>query len=85
MARKTLPALQLTRIDMTKSQTMKALEMIDAGRGVAEVARELEISTAAIYAAKRRREGKEICPCCQQVVRDGFVLDLSIIKDGVLI
>lgn len=57
---------------MTKSQTMQALARIGAGEKVAAVARDLGISTAAVYAALRRREGKEICPCCAQVVRKGF-------------
>jgi len=36
---------------------------------VAVVATEIGISKTAIYAALKRREGKQICPCCGQVIR----------------
>lgn len=54
------------------SKTMQALARIAAGETVAIASRALGISTTAVYAAMRRREGKTICPCCGQVVRDGF-------------
>lgn len=56
----------------TQSKTMQALDRVAAGERVAVVARDLGISTAAIYAAMKRRDGKNVCPCCNQVVRDGF-------------
>ena len=55
-----------------QSKTMQALDRVNAGESVAAVARDIGISTTAIYAAQRRRAGKPICPCCGQVVRDGF-------------
>lgn len=58
---------------MTQSKTMAALDAIESGAmTVAQAARKFEISAAAIYAAQRRRAGKQICPCCGQVVRAGF-------------
>ena len=56
----------------TQSKTMLALDRIAAGEKVAVVAREVGISTAAIYAALKRRDGKNICPCCGQIMREGF-------------
>jgi len=35
---------------------------------------EVGISPAAVYQAIKAREGKNICPCCGQVVREGFEL-----------
>jgi hypothetical protein len=56
----------------TKSKTMQALDRVGAGEKISAIAKDLGISTAAIYAALKRREGKTICPCCGQVVRKGF-------------
>lgn len=51
---------------------MQALDRVGAGEKISAIAKDLGISTAAIYAALKRREGKTICPCCGQVVRKGF-------------
>jgi len=51
---------------------MQALDRIGKGETVATVAKDLGISSAAIYAALKRRKDKPICPCCGQVVRKGF-------------
>ena len=56
----------------TQSKTMQALDRVEKGETVSAVARDLGISTAAIYAAMKRRAGKQLCPCCGQVVREGF-------------
>lgn len=64
--------LMYNRSMTTQSRTMQALARIGSGEKIAAVARDLGISVAAIYAAKKRRDGKTICPCCGQVVREGF-------------
>ena len=51
---------------------MHALDRVNTSESVAAVARYIGISTTASYATQRRRAGKPICPCCGQVVRDGF-------------
>jgi DNA-binding phage protein len=58
----------------TQSKTMQALARVAQGEKVATVAKDLGISQAAIYAAMKRRTGKEVCPCCGQVVREGFAV-----------
>lgn len=34
-----------------------------------------------VFQALRRRAGREVCPCCGQVVRKGFALDRSKLKE----
>jgi len=68
---------------MSKTQT--AINMVRDGTPVAEAARKAGISTPTLYVAlKRLRDqenaGKERCPCCGQVVREGFSVDRSVLK-----
>jgi len=35
------------------------------------------ISSAAVYKAVKARQGKTICPCCGQVVREGFAVKVK--------
>jgi len=37
---------------------------------------------AAVYQAIRRTKGKELCSGCGHVVREGFEVDHSVLKDG---
>lgn len=67
------------------SKTQRALALVDQGKSVREAAREAGISEPTLYAAlKRIREqseaGKERCPCCGQVVRDGFEVNRDVLK-----
>jgi predicted transcriptional regulator len=57
---------------MDLSRTQKALSLVDDGVGVRKAADAVGISRAAVYAALKRREGKDICACCKQVIRPGF-------------
>ena len=47
-----------------------------------EAAVAVGVGNAAVYQALRRTKGKTICPCCKQVVRDGFEIDRSVLKDS---
>lgn len=66
--------------DMTQSKTMKALALIEKGLTPYAAAQQVGVSRQAVYRAIARREDKDLCPCCGQVVREGFKIDKSIIK-----
>jgi hypothetical protein len=57
------------------SKTQIAVARVLAGEKAPTVGKELGISATAIYSAIKRRKDKTLCPCCGQVVREGFVLN----------
>lgn len=69
---------------MTKSKTQQALDLMQQTPGMTayEAAAAVGVGNAAVYQALRRSKGKTICPCCKQVVRDGFEIDRSVLKDS---
>lgn len=64
------------------SKTLQAVHRVQAGEKVSEVARDLNISTAAIYAQLKRERDLTRCPCCGQVVREGYQVDQAVLKAG---
>lgn len=66
---------------MVISKTQQALSLVRAGKSVKEAAQEVGIAEATIYIAQNRIKGKELCPCCGQVVREGFEIDRDVLKD----
>jgi hypothetical protein len=56
------------------SKTQQALIRVANGEKAPTIAKDLGISSAVIYAAMKKRVGKTICPCCGQIVREGFQL-----------
>lgn len=68
---------------MAISRTALAVRRVQAGEKVQEVARALEISASAIYAQIKREEGVKRCPCCGQVVKEGFKIDRTTLKTEV--
>lgn len=67
---------------MTKSKTQQALDLLKENPGMTpyEAAAKVGVGNAAVYQAIRRTKGKELCPCCGQVVREGFEIDRSVLK-----
>lgn len=65
---------------MTKSKTQWALELIEKGMTPYAAAQEVGISPSAVYRALGRRQGKDVCPCCGQVVREGFSINRAVLK-----
>jgi transposase-like protein len=61
---------------------MQAVRRVQTGETVRAVARDLDISESAIYAQIKREQGKTRCPCCGQVVKEGFKIDRSVLKAG---
>lgn len=69
---------------MTKSKTQQALNLMQQTPGMTayEAAAAVGVGNAAVYQALRRTKGKTVCPCCNQVVRDGFEINRSVLKDA---
>lgn len=68
--------------DVAKSKTMQAVELVlDQGLTVYAAAKQVGVNQSAVHRALARREDKDVCPCCGQVVREGFAVDPSVLKD----
>lgn len=65
---------------MAISRTTQAVRRVQAGETVRDVARDLDISESAIYAQIKREQGLTRCPCCGQVVKEGFKIDRSVLQ-----
>lgn len=53
-----------------KSRTMQALGLVlDDGLTVYAAAKQIGVNESAVHRALTRRKDKDICPCCNQVVR----------------
>lgn len=68
------------------SKTQKALALVSEGKTVREAAKEAGITEPTLYAALKRikeqdQAGKERCPCCGQVVREGFEINREVLKE----
>lgn len=56
--------------DSPKSKTMQALDLVlDGGLTAYAAAREVGINQSAVHRALKRREGKDVCPACGQLIR----------------
>lgn len=67
--------------DAVKSKTMQALaRVLQDGLTPFAAAKEAGINASAVYRALARQQTKPLCPCCGQVVRDGFSVDQSVLK-----
>jgi len=56
--------------DTPKSKTMKALDLVlDDGLTAYAAAKQVGINQSAVHRALKRREGKDLCPTCGQVIR----------------
>ncbi|MGB4467390.1 MAG: helix-turn-helix domain-containing protein [Azovibrio sp.] len=65
---------------MTKSKTQAALELIDNGMTPYAAAQEMGIDPSTVYRAMGRRQDKDVCPSCGQVVREGFEINRAVLK-----
>lgn len=64
---------------LSKTQQALAL-MASEGIGATEAARRVGIKPGTVLSAVMRMKGKEVCPCCGQVVRQGFEIDRSVLN-----
>jgi hypothetical protein len=54
----------------TKSRTMMAIDLVENdSMTVYAAAKALGINQSAVHRAIKRREDKNVCPCCNQVIR----------------
>lgn len=64
------------------SKTQQALALMNTEKiGASEAARRVGIKAGTVLSAVMRMKGKPVCPCCGQVVREGFEVDHSVLKD----
>jgi len=47
-----------------------------------QAAEAVGVGNAAVYQALQRTKGKTVCPCCGQVVREGFEINRAVLKTG---
>lgn len=57
-------------------KTRQALELIAQGLTPNAAARQVGLDPAAVYRAQARARDRPICPCCGQVVREGFTVKI---------
>jgi len=67
---------------MALSKTQQALKLVAQGLPVKVAAEQAGIADSTLRVAMGRSKGKEQCPCCGQVVREGFEVDRGVLKDG---
>lgn len=65
---------------MALSKTQQALKLVAQGLAVKVAAEQAGIADSTLRVAMGRVKGKEQCPCCGQVVREGFEVDHSVLK-----
>lgn len=57
-----------TPATIAKSKTMEALALVDQGMTRYAAAKKVGISESAVHRAWHRRQGKNICPTCNQII-----------------
>lgn len=64
-------------LETSTTRTMAALDYLrdHPKESPYSAAKLFGITPGAVYKARKRREGKVICPCCGQIVREGFVIE----------
>lgn len=65
---------------MVLSKTQTALKLVAQGVAIKSAAEQAGIAESTLRMAIGRTKGKEQCPCCGQVVREGFELDRTVLK-----
>jgi len=69
---------------MALSKTQQALRLVSEGVAIKVAAAQAGIAESTLRMAIGRTKGKEQCPCCGQVVREGFEIDRSVLKSSTL-
>lgn len=65
---------------MALSKTQQALKFVSQGVAVKAAAEQAGVAESTLRVAMGRNKGKEQCPCCGQVVREGFEVDRSVLN-----
>lgn len=66
---------------MEKSKTQQALDLVRQGMTPYAAAQQAGVSPSVVYVAIKRQQDKTLCPCCGQVVRDGFQINSDVLKN----
>jgi hypothetical protein len=53
--------------------------MASEGIGATEAAKRIGIAPGTVLSAVMRMKGRELCPCCGQVVREGFEVNRAVL------
>lgn len=67
---------------MALSKTQQGLKLVAQGLAVKVAAEQAGVAESTLRVAMGRAKGKELCPCCGQVVREGFEVDRSVLKNS---
>uniref|UniRef100_Q47CJ9 Uncharacterized protein n=1 Tax=Dechloromonas aromatica (strain RCB) TaxID=159087 RepID=Q47CJ9_DECAR len=70
----------IKRIGMVLSKTQQAMKLLAQGLAVKVAAEQAGIAESTLRMAMGRTKGKELCPCCGQVVREGFEINRDVLK-----
>lgn len=65
---------------MVLSKTQQAMKLLAQGLAVKVAAEQAGIAESTLRMAMGRTKGKELCPCCGQVVREGFEINRDVLK-----
>lgn len=67
---------------MAKSKTQQALDLLKKNPDMKpyQAADAVGVQNAAVYQALQRTKNKTMCPCCGQVVREGFEIDPEAVR-----
>ena len=65
---------------MALSKTQQALRLVSQGVPIKVAAQQAGVAESTLRVAIGRTKGKEQCPCCGQVVREGFEIDRSVLN-----
>ena len=65
---------------MALSKTQQALAYVAQGMKIKDAADKAEVAESTLRMAIGRQKGKEVCPCCGQIVRNGFEIDQRVLK-----
>ena len=57
---------------MNLSKTQRALALIGQGKALEDAAKESGAALSTIRVALWKQKGRQVCPCCGQIVREGF-------------
>lgn len=68
---------------MALSKTQLALSYLQEGMSPKDAAEKAGVAESTLRVAMGKRAGKTICPCCGQVVREGFEINRDVLKNSV--
>ena len=65
---------------MALSKTQQALAYVAQGIKIKEAAEKAGVAESTLRMALGRQKDREVCPCCKQIVREGFEINRKVLK-----